>query len=63
MSAEADQQVAAVRAVLAWLIEITRSPELDPIRRDGTQRFISLVSIALDSPAEALEHYRPGAVR
>jgi hypothetical protein len=54
----ADRQVAAVKAVTGWLMEVTRSPELDPVRRDGTRRIVHMVNLALDDPDATLEYYR-----
>lgn len=54
----AQRQVDAVKAVTVWLMEVTRSPELDPVRREGVHRIVRLINLALDDPDATLEHYR-----
>jgi hypothetical protein len=54
----ATRQVAAVKAVTGWLMEVTRSPEPDPVRRDGTRRIVHMVNLALDDPDATLEYYQ-----
>jgi len=54
----AERQVDAVKAVTRWLTEVTRSPELDPVRREGVRRFVRMVDTALEEPDATLEYYR-----
>jgi hypothetical protein len=54
-----ERQVRAVKAVATWMTEVTRSPELDPVRREGVRRIVHMINLALDDPDGALEHYAP----
>lgn len=54
----AQRQVEAVRKVCGWLTEVIRSPELDPVRREGTRRIVHMVNLAIEDPDATLEHYR-----
>lgn len=56
---DAERQVEAVKAVTAWLTEVTRSPELDPVRREGTIRVVHMVNLAIEDPDATLAHYAP----